>query len=461
VKQREKDLAAIGILTAVYFVAGKFGLGLTFLHLNSSAVWPPAGIALAALLLFGDRVWPGILFGALCVNLVNTHSVWPAALIATGNTFEALLGAHLVNRFARGRDCFDRARDTFAFAILAAAGSTAASATLGAATLCLWKYVHWADYLSLWLTWWLSDCVSVLVVTPVVVLWAINPHMRWSWARLSEFVALLMTTLAVSEIVFGPSITGAAKIYPLEYFCIPVLIWAAFRFSQREAATVTLLVSAMAIWGTVRGVGPFAFGTRNASFVLLQGFIGIVAVMTMALAAIFSERRSVEEQVRSLAITDPLTGLANYRKLLDVIDLEIKRFGRTGRSFAVLLLDLDDLKKINDRYGHLIGSRALCRLADILRVHCRSIDTPARYGGDEFAVVVAEAGAAEADHVVQRIHERIAAEKEDPAISASMGYSVYGRDGETIEELLAAADAALYKMKRHRHQQEQQMPLAI
>ena len=102
-KQREKDLAAIGILTAVYFVAGKFGLGLTFLHLNSSAVWPPAGIALAALLLFGDRVWPGILFGALCVNLVNTHSVWPAALIATGNTFEALLGAHLVNRFARGR----------------------------------------------------------------------------------------------------------------------------------------------------------------------------------------------------------------------------------------------------------------------------------------------------------------------------------------------------------------------
>ena len=176
--------------------------------------------------------------------------------------------------------------------------------------------------------------------------------------------------------------------------------------------------------------------------------MGIVAVMTLALAALAAERRRAEEQIRSLAVTDPLTGLANYRKLVDVLDTEIRRFGRTARTFAVLLLDLDGLKRINDRHGHLTGSRALRRLADILRVHCRDIDTAARYGGDEFALVIPEAGPDEAQQVAQRIRERIAQDTEEPPISASIGAAVYPLDGDTRDALLGAADRAIYEMKR-------------
>ncbi len=153
------------------------------------------------------------------------------------------------------------------------------------------------------------------------------------------------------------------------------------------------------------------------------------------------------DQVRHLAVSDALTGLANYRRLLTVLESEIQRSRRTGRSFAVLLLDLDGLKTINDRHGHLVGSGALCRLAHILRVHCRSMDTAARYGGDEFALVLPEASREAAGRVAHRICERLAADGEMPLLSVSAGAAVFPQDGDTIEKLLGAADHALYRMK--------------
>src|SRR5256886_7207800 len=131
----------------------------------------------------------------------------------------------------------------------------------------------------------------------------------------------------------------------------------------------------------LHGFGPFARESQNTSLLLLQAFIGVMAVTSMALAAEISEHQRADEYVRQLAVTDPLTGLANYRRLLDALDSEIKRYERTGRPFAVVLLDLDKLKMINDTHGHLVGTAAICRLANILRIHCRAMDTAARYGG--------------------------------------------------------------------------------
>jgi len=161
-------------------------------------------------------------------------------------------------------------------------------------------------------------------------------------------------------------------------------------------------------------------------------------------------RRNLEEanaRLEELAATDPLTGLANYRLLLDRIDLEIKRYGRTGRPFSILLLDLDGLKKINDAYGHVAGSRALCRIADVLRSHCREVDTPARYGGDEFALILPETPLEQAHQVADRISQRLANDPETPRISASIGVAEYPDDGQTIEHILGAADEALYSEK--------------
>lgn len=172
-----------------------------------------------------------------------------------------------------------------------------------------------------------------------------------------------------------------------------------------------------------------------------------VASYAVMLCGALIDQVRLFDQVRSMAISDPLTGLANYRRLIAVIESELDRSRRTRRPFSIVLLDMDGLKTINDRYGHLVGSRSLVRLGKILRNHSRAIDTPARYGGDEFALVLPEAQKEIASRVASRIRERLATEAEEPALSVSAGIAAYPEDGDTAEKLLGAADRALYRMK--------------
>jgi len=164
----------------------------------------------------------------------------------------------------------------------------------------------------------------------------------------------------------------------------------------------------------------------------------------------FTKQRELEDHLRRQAASDSLTGLANYRHLVDVLDSEIRRGRRTNRKFAMLFFDLDGLKEINDRHGHTTGSRALCRFADILCSCCRDIDTPARFGGDEFALVLPETDAEAANLVARRICESLAHDDKGPKLSVSFGVAIYPTHGDSIERLLGRADSALYAMKQRR-----------
>src|SRR5437870_4868381 len=142
-------------------------------------------------------------------------------------------------------------------------------------------------------------------------------------------------------------------------------------------------------------------------------------------------RRRVEARLLHLSVSDPLTGLANYRQLMAALEGEIQRSQRTERPFAVVLLDVDGLKRINDRHGHLVGSLALCRVAAVLQLSCRAIDTAARFGGDEFALVLPEADEAAAGLVMRRVSERLAWDTDTPRVTVSLGAAVYPGDGTT------------------------------
>ena len=263
---------------------------------------------------------------------------------------------------------------------------------------------------------------------------------------------MALSVFAVGAIVFGGFLPAEAKGYPLELLCVPVLLWAAFRFGRREAASAAVVLSGVAIWGTLNGHGPFVKQTENESILLLQAFMSVTSVLTVALAALVAEYAHAEAQLRELAVTDALTGLPNYRKLLEVLRSEIVRSDRHDHPVAVLFIDMDGLKRINDEHGHLAGSRAVCRVADTLRRSCRRTDTPARFGGDEFVIVMPETDESGAKLVAERVSARLAADGDRPLLSISAGIAVYPRDGATPATLLSAADRALYEAKAHKNE---------
>ena len=161
-----------------------------------------------------------------------------------------------------------------------------------------------------------------------------------------------------------------------------------------------------------------------------------------------TERKKNEEKVHYQATHDALTGLANYREFLDSLEREVRRGERSNRSFAVLLLDLDELKAINDRYGHLAGNRALKRLSEVMKEQCRATDLAARYGGDEFAVLLVDGDPGMARQIASRIEHALGARREEPRLSVSIGISVFPDDGRTVQDLLETADRELYQRKR-------------
>lgn len=325
---RESEyLATLLVLLTVYFLAGKLGLKLAFVHANATAVWPPTGIALASLLVLGHRVWPAIFLGAFLVNittpglvatsagitaanglaglgntfLVNISTVNSVAAslgIATGNTLEGLLGACLVNRFAGGRNAFDHPRTVFKFALLAGVMSTMVSATIGVTSLSLSGAARWADYGAIWLTWWLGDAVGAQMVAPFFILWSARLRPQWSPGKTVEAALFFLALALICRVVFAGLLPPGIQRHSLTFLCVPFVVWAAFRFGPRGTVAVSCLVSGIALWGTLNGYGPFAADTQNESLILLQSFMGVIGVMALAVAAVVSEQRRTEKALR-------------------------------------------------------------------------------------------------------------------------------------------------------------------
>jgi diguanylate cyclase (GGDEF)-like protein len=260
-----------------------------------------------------------------------------------------------------------------------------------------------------------------------------------------------LTSAAYLGTAFEPVIHPLGRLArPWDLLPAALFLLAAIGFGGRPLVEKTSFDRAIcaALWLNVACHVAATQSTRtlDAPFALAQGLR--VISYAVALGGTLLDNARLFDQVRRLAVSDSLTGLGNYRTFQNVLEGEIQRSQRNGRSFALLLMDLDGLKQINDRYGHLVGSRAICRLANVLRVHCRAMDTAARYGGDEFALVLPEAGAQAAQRVAQRICERLKADGQVPPVTVSIGAAVFPQDGRTAEELLNTADRALYGMKR-------------
>jgi len=344
--------------------------------------------------------------------------------------------------------------------LILGAGFLLSGAILTATSVLFFQFLPDAPLRLLWApaAWWVGRMVLALLFLVALLVERFLPRSRHPRGEIAgALLAVIALTYVFAaalrhlppEVSPHPSafFPGPQQLLPAAILLIS-LIWYRRRLSIDDSAFDRTLYAAA--WLNVAAQLSAAQSVRllDAPFVFAQALI--VMGYTVALGGALLDNAQLFERVHHLAVSDPLTGLANYRRLLDVLENETDRTDRTGRPFSVLLLDLDGLKNINDGYGHLVGSRAICRLADILRIHCRAIDTAARYGGDEFALVLPESEEGDARRVADRIREVLASDDEPPHLSASIGISIYRGDGERIEKLLSEADQDLYTEKAKR-----------
>ena len=451
--------AQVTALAVIYFAAAKFALMFAISPGYATAIWPPSGIALAALLLLGNRVWPGVWLGATLVNFTVSFSPVVPLLIATGNTLEALAGAILVRRFIVGLSCrFEHAADVFKFVAVAAL-SCVIAATVGVVSLTGQGSVAWLDFFPNWVTWWQGDTAGIIIMTPLLLNWSIRHPMVWSQQRLAELAALVLLCAGISYLVFGQGAQAASASWM--FLVLPLIIWAAYRFTQREVTTIIAAVSAVAIWYTLDGDGPFRSASLNRSLLELLAFISSMVVTGLLLNAVEGERKraidDLEKELRGVkdeAVTDPLTGLSNRRYLWHFLPYELLRVARRESSLAVIMIDLDHFKRVNDIHGHEAGDLVLTKVAALLRSHIRDSDIASRYGGEEFVLVLPDATLEgtkrRADAIRNAIRELKLEHLGKPitGVTASIGIAMFPDHAEDSESLMRIVDDLLYEAKR-------------
>ncbi|MBI3244814.1 MAG: PAS domain S-box protein [Chloroflexi bacterium] len=304
-------VGGVGLLAVIYYVSAKLGLQFATASGNVTLIWPPTGIALAALLLNGNRLWPGIALGSL---LANASTGAPAGFVigvALGNTLEALAGAALLRR-VRFHNTLDRIQDVLYFIFFSAVVSTTLSATIGALSIGLTGMAPWAAFGSTWLVWWLGGALGALVMAPVLLTWGASPAPRWRPRQIIEAGALVTLLIVLSQIAFDSELFPVAFLQLAAYALFVFLIWVALRFGPRGTATVSFIVSGLAIFGTTHSHGAFAGETPQPNLIFLWAYVNAVSVVSMLLAAATRERKHAVdaqqlliERLKSLEQTAP------------------------------------------------------------------------------------------------------------------------------------------------------------
>jgi PAS domain S-box-containing protein len=347
----------VGIAVALaYIAAARLGFRFAFVAEQVTTVWAPSGIAIASLLIWGPRLWPAIWLGAFVVNAGTSAPFWTAFVVATGNTLEGVIAAWALRRIPLFDPGFRRLADVLAFVGIGVVACTTISATVGSATLCAAGVQAWDRFGTLWFDWWLGDALGALVVAPAIL--TIASSRRLPARDVLRLALFVVSSAIVTHLVFGRLLGLGA--HPLEYIVFPLVVAAAVAGGPPATSAVVLASSAITIWNTVRGTGPFAGSEIHHNLVLLQTFMGVLATTALLLSAAIAERKAIElrerqsagilrehRDVLSLAMRSGSMGawsrnLANEevwwsRELEEIVGLEPGAFDRTETGFFDLV----------------------------------------------------------------------------------------------------------------------------
>jgi PAS domain S-box-containing protein len=286
----------LAVVFVLYFGAGKLGLAVPFTSSNVSPIWPAAGIAVAAVLVWGIQIAPAIAFAAFLVNFVSPVPILASVAIGLGNASSAVVAGYLLERSSDFEISLPRLKDVLKLVTVAAVLATAVAASVGVTALTLVHTKAWAGYSSAWRIWWLGDAMGVLVVAPLLLTGRDLLRVCRGW-RVLEACLLSIAILVTSAAIFSPWTRGRDDV--LAFVVFPFIIWAALRFRVAGVAVAGLLSASYAVWGTAHGFGPFVNHTPLHNAVLLQVFVAVTALTGLILAAVINEREHIGEAFES------------------------------------------------------------------------------------------------------------------------------------------------------------------
>jgi PAS domain S-box-containing protein len=291
-------ILALLVVGAAYFAFAKIGLRLASINPSVSPIWPPAGIALAAVLLGGPRMWPAVFAAAFAANVTTAGTLETSALISIGNTLEAVVGGFLIRSWSGGVNTFNNSAQVAKFALVCMGVASVISATIGVVTLSAAGDAQWNQFAPIWVTWWLGDAAGGLVVTPVIVLWALTDWRAFEWREALAILAVLVAAVVGGMIAFHPWLPRSEYSSPLAFLAILPLVWAALRRGPRDTATISVIVTAIAVFAALKNSGSFELFSLNESFLMLLTFMISLSLPSLALSADVAMRKRTEENLR-------------------------------------------------------------------------------------------------------------------------------------------------------------------
>src|SRR5262245_33972523 len=458
-------LPILGVAVA-YYLAARTGLLLQLVRGQVTPLWPPTGVAVASLLVLGNRIWPGIALAAFLVNAPIGPTFPAVVAITAGNTLAPLCAYWMLRRFSF-RTEVNRLRDGLLLVSLGAMAGMLVSATIGSLSLLAADAIPARNFWSVWSVWWTGDAMGVLVVAPLLLFWRTA---RWPRAvRRRWWVEAFALTASTAIVTFA--VTHASV--DILFLVFPFIVWAALRFQMGGATICVLIASVLAIRAATLGAGPFGGHDLLVTMITLQAFNGSAALTGLLLAVITKERNTAYEnlerayrrlsdaataqealqhQLVHRAMHDPLTGLPNRTVLAERLEWALGLGG--GDSQAVLLIDLDGFKDINDTFGHPAGDDVLIDVSRRLLAAAPADAVVARFGGDEFAVLVEpiadrQEALAQAERIIDAIRRPFVVDRQRMFLSTSVGLLTIepGQRPMSPTDALRDADFALYAAK--------------
>jgi diguanylate cyclase (GGDEF)-like protein len=444
------------LMAATYFVAAKLSLPLAIPPGYATAVWPPSGIALAAVLLLGRRIWPGIWIGAALANLTVESSAWSAMLIGTGNTLEAVVAGTLVRRYVGDPGRFERTENVVTFIVLCAA-SAAIAATVALLPLVADHTLSWTELLRNWWTWWQGDVGGMIIVAPLILSWSAAHAAAWPRSKNLELACFGALLLAAAAAISSDDATHFAP-FSLTFVALPFIIWAAFRFGQREVTSAIAVVCGIAVWYTLERPELFQSVPLNELLLMLLTFISIVVTTGLVLVTAVDERRRIIDELRkkhdAVAQYDSLTGLSNRSLFHERLAQHIRAADTERDRFAVCICDVDRFKAVNYSLGRQAGDSLLQQIAGRF---AKAIGDPARLArisANGFALMIPAVLSDEdaARKLEQMLHacfdSPFSVGQQELRISAKAGLALFPNDGIQDDALFVNAEAACRNAKR-------------